>query len=174
MSRATRPFLLVLTVAAVVAALVVIAAGEPEVGSAGPTDGLGPSFGVSEDQPLALSSDPQDWRILLKTSLGDLPKAGNVVVTAMYRLNNSSGQKRVVECSFYDGDNDVNTRRGLGRGETGRLKTILAGPDGDDIVSLTNRWAVPAGPRQIALRCAVDKSFNMEVDERSMTVILTE
>ena len=93
----------------------------------------------------------------------------------MLRLFNFSGTNRTIRCAFYDGASDVATLRGFGPGESETLPTIV-GTSATDIlvvIPLTNRWSVPSGARQVAVRC-YSSGNETEVMVRSMTGVITD
>jgi Collagen triple helix repeat (20 copies) len=137
--------------------------------------GLSLSFGASSSSGLALGTESGNPTTVLQASLGSLPSGGNIVANAMLRLFNFSGSNRTIRCAFYDGATDVATLRGFGAGGT-ELLPIIVGTAATDIlvvIPLTNRWSVPAGSRQVAVRCYADGT-NTEVMVRSMTGVLTD
>jgi len=137
--------------------------------------GLGFSFGDSALTTIGLGTDESNPTTVLQTSLGNLPSEGHIVASAALRLFNSSGLNRTVECSFYDGANNVATQQGFGPNGTGTMTSIVGTTTTDILVviPLANRWSVPAGNREVAVRCYSDGP-STQVLVRSMIGVVTD
>ncbi len=139
------------------------------------SSGLSISFAASAVGVLPIGTDTGNPTTVLQASFDSLPSAGHVVATAMIRLFNSSGTNREVECSFYDGVGSVATQRGFGPSGTETLTTIIGSAATDILITipLTHRWEVPAGDRQVAVRCYASGA-NVAAMVRSMTGVVTD
>jgi hypothetical protein len=137
--------------------------------------GLGFSFGDSALTTIELGTDESNPTTVLQTSLGNLPSEGHIVASAALRLFNSSGLNQTIECSFYDGATNVATQQGFGLGGTGTMTTIVGTSATDILVTipLANRWSVPAGNREVAVRCS-SSGPSTKVLVRSMIGVVTD
>jgi hypothetical protein len=91
----------------------------------------------------------------------------------MLKFVNVTGLVQFVDCAFYDGAADVATRRGFGGSENEWLRTRIEADIFYLTVPLTHRWAVPAGPRQVAVRCIANDA-GLKAETRSLTGVVTD